>query len=83
MCRYRTFVVFALLLCPLAASAQTRAAVLADAPIYVQPGNVTPLRTAAANTELVVLADEGRWVTARTTPNCSSSSATTRASGGG
>ena len=62
MCSYRALLIFALLLCPLAASAQTRAAVLADAPIYLQPGDVNPLRPAAANTELIVLAEEGPWV---------------------
>jgi hypothetical protein len=43
------------------AYAQTAVA-LADAPVFVQPGHVTPLRTAATGTVFRVLGERGDWV---------------------
>jgi hypothetical protein len=60
----RALAFVAVLLCAGSVSAQQegpKAAVIASAPIFIQPGAQTPLRVAKVGTSLRVLQEEGEW----------------------
>jgi hypothetical protein len=58
------FIIFTCLLVFLVATPATAQTAVAttDAPVYLQPGSVTPLRTAAAGTQFKVLSERGEWI---------------------